>query len=76
MKIIKIDKSVPMPNLAPSGHPNKYPWGKMEVGDSFVPKGKEKSAYSLVWRASQKFAPKKFKASKDEDGVLRVWRTA
>lgn len=65
---ITIDKNVPM---AASHGNTKYPWTRMEVGDSFVIPSN--SGYQLALRASQTHAPKKFQA-KMQAGVIRCWR--
>lgn len=69
-----IDKGVPIP---PSSHGKGrliYPWDEMEVGDSFVPRGKT-GACSLVLSANAQRPGKTFLARRT-DGVSRIWRTA
>ena len=70
----KIDKDIPIP----SGY-IKFPFGEMEVGDSFfVPLGnREVSSIqaSVMASAAGRFPERKFltRSLKDEKGV-RVWR--
>ena len=72
--MIKIDKNVPLPN--PDGFQGKYPWRKMEVGDSFFVVGKKTNsltgcAYKLK-ELGMRFAFR----TVTEDGVkgVRAWR--
>ncbi len=39
MSDVKVDKGVPVPDARAPGRPGKYPWEKMEVGDSFFVAG-------------------------------------
>ena len=66
----KIDKNVPMPGVGSLGI---YPWDKMEVGDSFLVKGKNAaSVRTVVWFAGKQHG-RKFSTRTVDDGV-RVWR--
>lgn len=69
---MKIDKDIPVPDVRISGRPGKYPWLKMEVGDSFL---EEKIRYASVYRAARIASKngRKFRAKEVEGGV-RVWR--
>ena len=64
---IKIDKNIPLPETR-----NRYPFDKLEVGNSFFVEGKTNingSRYHYV----RKNHGKKF-TTKRENGGLRVWR--
>ena len=76
---IKIEKGIPLPEET-RGRNSKYPWGEMEIGDSFFIKDAEK--YSVRYRTVQqcasrygKLRDKKFKSTSEGSGI-RVWRTA
>lgn len=73
-EIVRIDKNVPMPQPAPRGRPNRYPWKNMEVGDSFLfPKGIALAACrTMAWDAGRKLK-RKFSVMKTSDGT-RCWR--
>lgn len=66
--MIKIEKNVEMPN---SRHNEKYPFGKMEVGDSFVTTEKYVRAAAQIFG---KINGKKFITRTQEDKSIRVWR--
>lgn len=72
VKMYTIQKNFPIPQ-------SKYPFDKMEVGDSFVTPIKERSS---VYGNFRKHAPKltpgfKIKGKMDEGRALyRVWRIA
>lgn len=67
-ELIKIDKGIPVP---PDDRCNvKYPWDKMEVGDSLIVKHASSAFY-----ANKNYAPKRFITRKTPDG-RRVWRVA
>ena len=72
----KIEKSVPMPDQG-IGKP-KYPFGDMEVGDSFwAPVSSERLTNATShWR--EKLGHKYSVRVEEQDGVsgARVWRTA
>lgn len=58
--MIKIDKGVEMPNFK-----SKYPWGKMEIGDSFLlDTVKSCSVFSVVNHAKKDTPAKIFSAEK------------
>ncbi len=61
----KIDKNVPIPI------PNKYPLGKMEIGDSFF--ATDSGIRSMVCAYALRHPPCKYKVGKEKDGY-RVWR--
>lgn len=70
--MIKIEKGVPIP-AARTNSNNCYPWREMEVGDSFVIPGMDRTAGgSRVHYANQlgigRFTLRSF------DGGVRVWR--
>jgi len=71
---VTIDKGIPMPGRL-DNLPEEYPFGLMEVGDSFQVKGIHKKAIgSRISRAQKKHAPKKFEYRNLPEGI-RVWRT-
>jgi len=68
MSEVTIEKGIEVPKPYRSG---RYPWGKMDVGDSFLIEGKE--ALGSVYNANKSHKPKHFIARKTDAGV-RVWR--
>lgn len=73
--LITIDKGVPIPTDTCSVR-KKYPWKKMEVGDSFLlPTADKRSVHSLASQTSLRHSPRKFIARKTKDGY-RIWRIA
>lgn len=72
----KIEKNIPVAKLQPSG--SKYPFTKMEVGDSFFVKGdlKKRQAVAVAvynYKLSNKGIG--FCTRTNDEGI-RVWRTA
>jgi hypothetical protein len=70
---ISIEKNIPLP-VAKKGRTAKYPWGQLEIGDSFLVNA---STRSMSVQASA--AGKRFERSfscRTVDGGVRVWRTA
>lgn len=67
MKLVNIDKDVPMPTQHGS---TLYPWDSMEVGDSFLVIGGKMTGSGT---ATKRYAPKVFSQRKTVDGY-RVWR--
>ena len=65
----KIDKNVPIP--IPLLRRNKYPLGKMEIGDSFF--ATDSGIRSSVCVYVLRHPPRKYKVGKEKDGY-RVWR--
>jgi hypothetical protein len=61
-----IDKGVPIPN--------RFPFSKMEVGDSFVITTKRHTAYVAARRYGDKRGMK-FITRQMPDGTIRCWRT-
>jgi hypothetical protein len=70
--MIKIEKNVPIPK--PRSNYSKYPFGEMEVGDSFVvlDEDRTKIAPAVSWYGKRN--NKKFTVRNLPDGVCRVWR--
>jgi len=71
---MEIDKNIPIPQAMNKA---KYPWRKMEVGDSFLFSKKSdlknlKHASSLAGAASRRMGIK-FSCRKTNEGI-RVWR--
>jgi len=60
------------------GARRKYPWHDMPVGASFpASQGMSlRDVGALARVANQRYAPKRFKAGRDADGALRIWREA
>lgn len=77
---IKVDKGKKMPPVhqPQSGRPNKYPFEKMKIGDSFFSGGinTRHSIYSSLRNYNSNFQTKvKIKISiRQEDNGVRVWR--
>lgn len=70
--MIKIDRDVPVPVRK---H-RKYPFGDMEVGDSFLLKctvADRSRMQSQMSARARKFLPKKF-VTASVDGGIRIWR--
>jgi hypothetical protein len=66
---LEVDKTVPLPEGK-----KRYPYGSMEVGDSFfVVEGKLQVVCNANYRASKRLGMQ-FIARKEPEGV-RVWRT-
>lgn len=77
MRAIKVQKGVPIPIVKPRGRQGrsdpKYPWAKMDVGDSFLlPTGISPSSFWLLARNASKDG-RLFKVYKTADGY-RCWR--
>jgi hypothetical protein len=78
MSLFIIEKNIKMPSAKTKKrkHFEKYPWSKMQVGDSFFVPNKLTSAISAVAVGASKRNPgMKFSVRQMTDGV-RVWRTA
>lgn len=76
---IRIQKRVPIPVVKPRGpggrRPPRYPWDKMEVGDSFLfPPEIGRASYAAAIQASRMNPGKTFVAYKTDEG-FRCWRT-
>jgi hypothetical protein len=73
MSEYKIDKDVPVPEKFTS----KYPFGDMEVNDSFFVEGTDKKTMRRLIGASN-WASKRYPATRYSvrkvDGGVRVWR--
>jgi hypothetical protein len=73
----KLEKKVPMPEFRARLSSSRYPFGEMEVGDSFyVPAADVSSKASLKSSASvaqKRFGGKVFRVA-DEKGGYRVFR--
>ena len=71
--LITIDRDVPLPEGAGRGGPPKYPFRKMEIGDSFeAPNSASlvRSAHAFGSRNGRKFATRR------HGDQVRVWRVA
>lgn len=67
---IEIEKSVPIPTNGP-GRRSIYPWGQMELGDSFFVPGKKLMDKQVHVRARRD--GRKYLVRSEGDGQ-RVWR--
>ena len=79
--VYEIEKNVPIPKPQVVGRPSKYPFEKMDVGDSFfVENQKHESVYKLSVTISQATRRSRLKGKRftvrQLDGGVRVWRTA
>lgn len=77
--IIRVQKGVPIPVTKPRGPGGakepRYPWHKMNVGDSFeFPNGSERYAHAAAGQASR-YSEKQFIVRK-LNGRMRCWRIA
>ena len=71
--MLKIEKGIPMPGSLGKGVA-KYPFHKMEIGDSVFFEGKTTSSKEYL-AANQCGLRKGFKfTGKSVDGGLRIWR--
>lgn len=74
--MLKIEKGIPLP--ISNRDPRKYDWGKMEIGDSFFIKTKNKNlrvsamTSSVNWR--KKNNPNARFSTRLVKGGFRVWR--
>ncbi len=66
---IKIEKGIPIPSITTK---SKYPWGSLEIGDSFVSK-KRNSNLTYV---NRQYAPKRFVSKNMGEEGFRTWRIA
>lgn len=70
ISVVEIDKEIPLPEPR-----KKYPYGAMEVGESFlVSSSSLQVVCNANYRAGKRLG-KKFIARKEDSGV-RVWRSA
>jgi hypothetical protein len=70
-----IEKDVPLIGKAGSGRTEKYPWSKMEIGDSFFVPGMKLKNISNSGQNAQKSLGYKY-AIRTVDGGVRIWRVA
>jgi hypothetical protein len=71
MTTLEIHKDIGMPALRLV---YQYPYGEMEIGDSFVvPVGKRRTVTNANYRAGKRLG-RRF-VSRTEGDILRVWRT-
>lgn len=73
MSQIKIDKNVPIPERMYGGNWSKYPFRRLEIGDSLFVDGKTAAQFGGTvshWKAATGF---KF-TCRTVDGGCRVWR--
>lgn len=78
---MQIDKNIPAPkNIGGAGAPTKWPFTKMEVGDSVLVDGISCStAHCPGYNAAKQIANRmgfKFTGRAQGDGTVRIWRTA
>ena len=75
----KIEKNIPIPPRAGGRNGSKYPFRKLEVGDSTFVEGKPSKIASALQAAAKKMPKGSFTSrAVTEDGKdgLRVWRQA
>jgi len=66
---IKIEKGIPVPPVR-----GVWPFGEMEVGDSFlIPAGREKAGKASAWTYGKKHGMR-FAVRTEKKGT-RIWRT-
>lgn len=82
---IEIEKGVPLPEKGSASRHAKYPWARMEVGDSFVwPRDPDEFnnilnyASNVAKQAAKRLHVTLETAYRVENGkkIIRVWRTA
>ena len=68
---MKIEKGIPITPRKSAGRKSKYPWGEMEVGDSFFVPGAKTAPIrpQKLHEAGMKFT------SRSVEGGFRIWRT-
>lgn len=73
--MFEIEKGVPIPEIT---HASKYPFEKMEVGDSFFVEGDEAKnrLYSSASVYSKRHGGKTKFVVRGVDGGARCWRTS
>lgn len=73
---IAIERGIPIPTRGPRHRDFKYPWGRLNVGESFFVPSVNRSNFSTHY-ANLSHAPKKFisrtMVKQGKKGV-RVWR--
>ncbi len=74
--MIPIDKGIPMPDFKPRGARAIYPWRTMDVGDSFLIKGKTLSDVRANIAGIEGRMNARFRAApvKGKRNQVRVWR--
>ncbi len=70
MSDIVIEKGIPLPRR---GVAPKYPFAKLEVGDSFFVPGRTTNSFGGIMTAAAKRTGYGFQSRKT-DGGIRVWR--
>lgn len=73
---LQIEKDVPLPDDS-RGNASKYPWRKMEVGDSFVMSKSVQGASSRATQAAKAIGNGvKFACRSLSESETRIWRVA
>lgn len=71
----KVERGVSIPE--PKHDRRSYPFGEMEIGDSFVFEGDRNRIGSAVsYAASRSKDGRKYTVRKESETTFRVWRTA
>ncbi len=76
---IRIDKKKPIPKpISRTGRPVKYPFDKLNVGDSFLIPGNHKVRHGIysclnAYNANRAGVKREI-TTRAEDGGIRVWR--
>lgn len=74
--VMRIEKLVPMQSSRGVGRPAKYPFGKMDVGDSFfLEADKKQIACARAAMGAFGFRHGKKFSSRAHPGGVRIWRT-
>lgn len=72
-----IEKNVPIPSGAgKDGRLSKYPFGLMEVGDSFLAPEEQRNAVRSMATYHTRKTKQQFVVRKAEDGKVRCWRVS
>ena len=72
---IKIEKGVPMVSVARTiGRPPKYPFGGMDVWDSFPISNEDLDSARSQSRRMARLLGRKFQIDRDASGSWRAWR--
>ncbi len=70
----KVDKDIPIPPARSTLA--RYPFADMEPGDTFAVPAEENKKVRLAAHSYGKRHGKAFTIRRQEDGTVRVWRTA
>lgn len=71
--MVKIIKYAPIPKSSGAGARSKYPWAKMEIGDSFIAECKSIAGIQAPRIRAEARYNKEFIARTTKNGI-QVWR--